>query len=1082
MKEKSTVTSGIPSVDTRFKQGKSWRAHDEFTASGFAHGYLVSSETPDPDSPHAQALIKIWDHRTSELVRTLGGDDQSMRVVTCLKELPYDKYDLCDLPSDVHNAQLESGKLYIENTKYSIRYAVIDPLGNIREDSIKKDELGYKIKKSLKIDELGPFLPDILKITSRRRHTLPKLLASGCVGVDNEDNEVITIKIWDIETGKCIKNIEVDEEKFTHPKVEQIARGLERKLPTVVVPVIEKGVRVINKTNSFLTTNGLNNKKKMHEYNDGASPNSGTHSNFISKLVQLPNNRLAYIYHSANKEQIIIQDLNINNGDSNPITFNKGSNIHLHLLPNDQLVSISTSDNGDVERSCWDQNGNPVGKACKLSKDKIIDSCVLKDGRLVVVHENSPTVSIYSNSNALATIDFTLTPEGYAPVQSLGVMSNGALVIGSKKNVQIWDIRSKKSVFLPEGCNSYLMYIDNNDNDHESIKAKVNHLAQKNLAEKNAHLYLIENSSTDESSTFYYLCFKDGNVQNQQKINQKLENKDNQAVIQRLKEQYPDKKDVHFFELSTKNIQDIISNTSYNFLEAFQIKDKELNRFAVLPNDQLVVDNTDGTFSIYTKPDFEEEQIKWVSQNFHSIKNQRTELSIDVLQQMFKYSKNNIFVFQFPYKLGLLFRDRKPELKKEIDRLISVGLNKLANKAIYTDEHLYLFLNEFLNWAKDIIVNEEIQKIKANAERCLRQNDPGTVKLKKDIEVLKKDVTNIKAQIQNINKKMESFKRALKDKQKNEKIVCMVKLVVSIVTIGLGDMFIDTIAKFAEANFNFNESLLDNIGFDANTAKNTAENFLKSSGLLSGAAWIFKKIAGIEDPLQKFSNTKDAEKLIPSVSQMAGPSHQTSQFSKEKLLSASFTSSKPFAKLEIEAAQNYSNTTLTLEEPVPSVLQMPEPNHQTSQKQLINSCTYSKVNTHLSKKPVLLVSRNRSHTEQGQANANPTAGRVTGRPLPPLPRPASEFISPAPATWSRAHLQANASLTQNKRHAVFLSPNKNPTFAIHRGTSHSQSEQCLIKQEDLYPRPKEKKFSNRRSTAPQPLHPPHPKRGGPALS
>jgi Domain of unknown function (DUF3883) len=108
------------------------------------------------------------------------------------------------------------------------------------------------------------------------------------------------------------------------------------------------------------------------------------------------------------------------------------------------------------------------------------------------------------------------------------------------------------------GCDSYLMYLDNYDK--ESIKAKVNHLlAQETLQGKNAHLYFIDNSPT-----LYYLYLKDGEPQEPEKINQKLEKEENiQAVIQRLKKQYPDKKALLFFKLSTENVQDITLNTSH---------------------------------------------------------------------------------------------------------------------------------------------------------------------------------------------------------------------------------------------------------------------------------------------------------------------------------------------------------------------------------------------------------------------------------------------------------------------------------------------------------------------------------------
>jgi hypothetical protein len=106
-----------------------------------------------------------------------------------------------------------------------------------------------------------------------------------------------------------------------------------------------------------------------------------------------------------------------------------------------------------------------------------------------------------------------------------------------------------------QGCDSYLMYIVNNDN--ESIEAKVNHLlAQKSLRVKNVNMYFIDNSST-----LSYLYLKDGKLQEPEKINP--EDNAVQAVIQRLKKQYYPDAAHPFFELSAENIQYITSNTSH---------------------------------------------------------------------------------------------------------------------------------------------------------------------------------------------------------------------------------------------------------------------------------------------------------------------------------------------------------------------------------------------------------------------------------------------------------------------------------------------------------------------------------------
>jgi hypothetical protein len=117
---------------------------------------------------------------------------------------------------------------------------------------------------------------------------------------------------------------------------------------------------------------------------------------------------------------------------------------------------------------------------------------------------------------------------------------------------------SVKDVFNALVCDSYLMYVNNNDD--ESTQDKVNHLLsqKESLQGKNAHMYFI-----DDNSTLYYRYLKDGKLQELEKINQKLEKEDNKpAVIQSLKEQYSDKEDA-LFKLSTENVQDISSNTDH---------------------------------------------------------------------------------------------------------------------------------------------------------------------------------------------------------------------------------------------------------------------------------------------------------------------------------------------------------------------------------------------------------------------------------------------------------------------------------------------------------------------------------------
>jgi ankyrin repeat protein len=120
----------------------------------------------------------------------------------------------------------------------------------------------------------------------------------------------------------------------------------------------------------------------------------------------------------------------------------------------------------------------------------------------------------------------------------------------------------------PFGFDSYLMYIGY----PKSIEDEISFLAQERHG-KNAHIYLIDNSSA-----LYYFCLNN-TFQKLEKIDQKPEKEKNiQDVIQRLKKQYPNQKNTHFFKLSTENVQDIISNTGHTLPLLVDTADSKENR------------------------------------------------------------------------------------------------------------------------------------------------------------------------------------------------------------------------------------------------------------------------------------------------------------------------------------------------------------------------------------------------------------------------------------------------------------------------------------------------------------------------
>jgi OTU-like cysteine protease/Ankyrin repeats (3 copies) len=264
----------------------------------------------------------------------------------------------------------------------------------------------------------------------------------------------------------------------------------------------------------------------------------------------------------------------------------------------DEEVKITTGYNNKLEKQikdykCCLTNMIPINPVKGLSDGKIYEKeaadeekikCLTEEkfknevNAFVKVHKLHGQTYILKKDRALI-IDYIMKNEldklksfvKYDICLAQGEVKpeKGKLYIKQEENILVYTVIDPFDVVITDrmelkdlktkikGCDSYLMYIDNNDN--ENIKAKVNHLlAQESLQGKNAHMYFM-----DSSSTLYYL-YLDGELQQPEKINQKLEKEGKiQAVIRRLKKQYPDKKDTLLFKLSTENARDITSNTSH---------------------------------------------------------------------------------------------------------------------------------------------------------------------------------------------------------------------------------------------------------------------------------------------------------------------------------------------------------------------------------------------------------------------------------------------------------------------------------------------------------------------------------------
>jgi ankyrin repeat protein/Ran GTPase-activating protein (RanGAP) involved in mRNA processing and transport len=192
------------------------------------------------------------------------------------------------------------------------------------------------------------------------------------------------------------------------------------------------------------------------------------------------------------------------------------------------------------------------------------------------IHHNSALKELHLDHNQLGDVAMALLSPALANshLQTLSLNSNQITAKGVAILAETVLIQGQGTL---QGGDSYLMYIDNNDN--KSIKAKVNDLlAQGSLQGKNAHMYFIDNRST-----FSYLYLKDGELQEPEKINQKLEKEANmQAVIERLKKQYPDKNTL-LFKLSAENVQDITSNTSHIPLQTLLLGNNRLEDAGLAP-------------------------------------------------------------------------------------------------------------------------------------------------------------------------------------------------------------------------------------------------------------------------------------------------------------------------------------------------------------------------------------------------------------------------------------------------------------------------------------------------------------------
>ncbi|CAM2862800.1 SdhA, GRIP coiled-coil protein GCC185 [Legionella steigerwaltii] len=67
----------------------------------------------------------------------------------------------------------EKGTLYVRIIDEGLEYTVLDPKGNLITGIIKKEELKINLGSEFAPKDLEPYMPEILRITSRRNHTLP---------------------------------------------------------------------------------------------------------------------------------------------------------------------------------------------------------------------------------------------------------------------------------------------------------------------------------------------------------------------------------------------------------------------------------------------------------------------------------------------------------------------------------------------------------------------------------------------------------------------------------------------------------------------------------------------------------------------------------------------------------------------------------------------------------------------------------------------------------------------------------------------------------------------------------------------
>lgn len=67
----------------------------------------------------------------------------------------------------------EKGSFYARIIDAGLEYTVIDPQGKLITSVIKKEELKINLRSGFAPKDLEPFMPEILRITSKRNHTLP---------------------------------------------------------------------------------------------------------------------------------------------------------------------------------------------------------------------------------------------------------------------------------------------------------------------------------------------------------------------------------------------------------------------------------------------------------------------------------------------------------------------------------------------------------------------------------------------------------------------------------------------------------------------------------------------------------------------------------------------------------------------------------------------------------------------------------------------------------------------------------------------------------------------------------------------